>query len=111
MEGIFKALQKYGVCELSLMPNDTTVDLKTYTDPSVITKAIDDNASKSRIGAYAYDWKPTFESIKKAICDFKVVLARIEISADWWSPSWKAKDILPLKTKFAGQGGHFVVHV
>lgn len=109
MEGIFKALQKYGVCELSLMPNDTTVSIAKYTDPSTITPEMDKNAATSRIGAYGYDWEPTFDKIKRYIYQFKVVLVRIEISADWWKPSWKGKDILPLKKNYDGQGGHFVV--
>lgn len=109
MEFIFKALQKYGVCELSLLDNDTMLNLDTYTDSSTITPKMDLNALQSRIGAYGYDWKPTFESIKQAIYEHGVVLIRVEISADFWTPSWNGKDILPLHTKFKGQGGHFMV--
>lgn len=109
MEGIFKALAKYGACSLDLLANDTTVSLDTYTNPAVLTQEMDKDALNSRIGAYAYDWSPTFESLKRYIYQYKVILVRIEISADWWTPSWKGKDILPLKKKFNGQGGHFVV--
>jgi hypothetical protein len=109
MEGIFKALQKFGVCGLEYLENDTEQSLEAYTDPRVLTPTMDADALKSRIGAYAYIWNPTMDQLKRAIYDFKVVLMRIEISADWWNPSWKAKDILPLKTRFPGQGGHFVV--
>lgn len=109
MEFIFKALQKFGVCEDRLLPNDTTVSLKEYTDPSVITKEMDENALNSRIGAFAYNWNPTFESLKRDIYTYKVIIVRIEITADWWTPSWKGKHILPLKKNYPNQGGHFVV--
>jgi len=109
MEGIFKALAKFGVCEDKLLPNDTTQSITDYTDPSVITKEMDDNALNYRIGAYAYNWKPTFESLKKDIYLYKAIIVRVEITPDWWTPSWKAKDIFPLKKKRANQGGHFVV--
>lgn len=109
MEGIFKALQKHGVCSLKMLKNNTNLSLKDYTDASVLTAEMDDDALRSRIGAYAFKWNPTIEDIKRAIYDHKVVLMRVEISADWWTPSWNGKDILPLKTNFPGQGGHFVV--
>lgn len=109
MEAIFKTLHDFGVCSLDLMPNDTLQTLAKYTDPSVITPEMDADAAKSKIGIYAYDWKPTFEKLKQYIYDFKVIIVRIEISADWWTPSWRAEDILPLGTIYDGQGGHFVV--
>jgi hypothetical protein len=109
MEGIFKALKQYGVCSLDLLKNNTLDTLEKYTDAKLLTKAMDEDALKSRIGAYGYVWNPTFEQIKRNIFDFKVIIMRVEISADWWTPSWLGKDILPLKKKFAGQGGHFVV--
>lgn len=111
MEWIFKTLANRGVCDLALLPNNTDVSLDVYTDASVITPKMDEDALKSRIQAntFGYRWQPTFEDIKRAIYDHKAVMARVEISADWWTPSWAGKDILPLKKKFAGQGGHFVV--
>jgi len=109
MEMIFKALQKYGVCELSLLDNDTMLSLDKYTDSDVITPKMDLNALQSRIGAYGYLWNPTFDQIKRAIYDFKAVIVRVEISADFWTPSWNGTDILPLHTKFNGQGGHFMI--
>lgn len=109
MECIFRALKQFGVCSIDLLANNTKDSLEVYTDPSVITKEMDDDAAKSKIGVYAYTWNPTFEQIKRAIFDYKVIIMRIEISADWWTPSWKGKDILPLKKNFPGQGGHFVV--
>ncbi len=109
MEYIFKSLKKYGVCSLDLLANTTEQSLTVYTDPSVITPAMDTDALKSRIGAYGYIWSPTIDQIKRAIYDFKIIIMRIEISADWWIPSWK--EVLPLKHIYPGQGGHFVVGI
>lgn len=109
MEAIFKALNKVGVCSSTLLKNDTSLSLEEYTDSSVLTPEMDKDALQSRIGAYAFDWKPTFESIKRAIYEHKVVLVRVEISADFWTPSWKGSDILPLGMDYPGQGGHFMI--
>jgi len=111
MEAIFKALQKRGVCDWNLMPNDSTVSLKEYTDPSTITKDMDINALEARIGAYAFTWNPTMEDIKRAVYEHKAVIMLLSIGQEWWTPSWKEKDILPLHGKTTPTSGHFVVAV
>lgn len=109
MIAIFKALQKWGVCELSLLPNNTLDSTEVYTDPSVLTPKMDINAYDARIGAYAFQWNPTFDDIKRAIYEHKVVTMLLRVGSEWWTPDWAGKDILPLKTNQPISSGHFVV--
>jgi len=109
MDAIFKALKKWGVCEKSLLQNNTLDSLAKYTDPSVITKEMDDNASNYKIESYAFTWNPTSSQLKKAIYENKAVIILFRIGPEWWTPSWLEKDILPLKSTFPISSGHFVV--
>lgn len=111
MECIFKALQRWGVCELAMLPNNTTASTAVYTDPSVITPAMDENALNARIGAYAFTWSPTMDQIKRAVYEHKVVIMLLRVGQEWWTPSWSGSDILPLKPKTPPTSGHFVVAI
>ena len=111
MDAIFKVLQKRGICDFSLLPNDATVSLQEYTDPKKLTPEMDVDALNSRIGAYAFQWRPTFENLKRAIYENKAVLILLRIGQEWWTPSWREADILPLKAKTPATSGHFVVAI
>ena len=109
MLSIFKALKESGVCDSSLMPNDTSLSLAAYTDPSTITKEMDLNAQNARIQAYAFQFSPLFDDIKRAIYEQKGVLMLIRIGSEFWTPSWAENDILPLRPPASIVSGHFVV--
>lgn len=113
MPSIFKILQKKGVCEESLLSNDTTLPLDVYTDPSSITTAMDANATLHTVNAYAFQFNPSFDDIKRAIYHHKAVVLLLRVGAEWWTDkngnnSWQEKDILPLRTNVAITSGHFV---
>lgn len=109
MLSIFKTLQKNGVCDFSLTGNDVTQGLAQYTDPSTITPEMDSNALTNRIGTYAFSWNPSFDDIKRAIYQHKVVLLLFRIGPELWVPSWSGKDILPLKPNIPSTSGHFMI--
>lgn len=109
MLSIMKTLKSVGVCDYSLLGNDSTLPVAQYTDPSVITAAMDINAQNAKIGAYAFQFNPTMEQIKQAIYDFGAVLVLMQIGSEFWTPSWKEADILPLRTPASPVGGHFVL--
>lgn len=109
MEMIFKALQRFGVCSIDLMDNDTTNTLANYTNPSNITQEMDTDALNSRISSYAFQWNPTADDLKRNIYENKAVLILFRIGKEWWTPSWREKDILPLKATTPATSGHFVV--
>lgn len=111
MLSIFKTLNRIGVCDYSLMGNNTDLTLEAYTDASDITPAMESNAKNALIkeNGYAFIFSPSMEQIKRAIYDFKAVLVLIRIGDEFWTPSWAEKDILPLRPPKKPVGGHFVV--
>lgn len=57
---------------------------------------------------YAYINKPTWDQIRQAIYQNKVVLALVDVGDACYTPSWAEKEILPLKVgNFDGH--HFVI--
>ena len=117
MLSIFKTLQKRGTCSAMYLENDTTVTPEQYTDASKLTMEMDADAQSSKIGAYAFQWNPSvpaqhlqfFNDIKAAIYKHKVVLCLLNVGSEWWTPSWLASDILPLRPPKSIISGHFVV--
>ena len=105
---IFKTLNKTGVCSFDLLPNNTSLTLQQYTDPSTITQEQDADAQDHRIDTYAFQFYPTLEQIKAAIYAHGTVIALIRIGQEFWTPSWNAKDILPLRVPQTIVGGHFI---
>lgn len=109
MLSIFKALKDNGVCDSSLMPNNTSLSLAAYTDPSTITQTMDLNAMDAKISAYAFKFSPSMDDLKRAIYEQKAVLVLIRIGSEFWTPSWAENDILPLRPPASVVSGHFVV--
>lgn len=113
MLSIFKTLKSVGVCDLSLLPNDTSLSLEEYSNAS-ITPAMDENAKEALIGNYGFTFYPTMQDIKAAIYKHKAILMLIRVGKEFWtSPSgvvsWAEADILPLRPPQTAEGGHFVV--
>ena len=109
MLSIFKTLKSAGTCLFDTTIDDTTVDVDTYTDPHSITIAQSANAQDHKISTYAFQFNPTMEQIKAAIYEHGAVLLLLRVGEEWWTPSWNAADILPLKPPQNVVSGHFVV--
>ncbi len=108
MRSIFKSLQATGVCHEPLCPDTLDPTLEKYSDPKTITDAMLNDAYAHGITSYAFIDNPTWEQVRQAIYQNKVVLARVDCGTGWYTPSWAEKDILPLKLgKF--ESGHFIV--
>lgn len=101
MRSIFKALQKNGICLYDMLPNDYKQNLAQYTDASVITKAMEDDAQPRIIGNYAFGTDLSFEGIKKAIYLNKVVLLLIHCDNGFFG---RIKGIFTKRSY-----GHFVI--
>ena len=106
---IFKALKDSGDCDSSMMPNNTNISLDDYTNPLDVTKEMDLNARDARIGAYGFQFSPSFDDIKRRIYEHKAIIMLIRVGSEFWTPSWSEADILPLRPPQSVVGGHFVV--
>ena len=108
MLSILKTLQTRGVCGASLLPNNTSLDLATYTDPSTITMPMDADAQDHRIDTYAFQFNPTMDDIKRAIYTHGAVIALLKVDSNWWLPAWNALQ-MPLDPPTNVVSGHFII--
>jgi Putative peptidoglycan binding domain/Papain family cysteine protease len=108
MRSIMKALQDYGVCRETSMPNTPEETIEQYSNSAAIDDIDRQEAYEFSIGNYAFVNKPTLDQIKQAIYQNGVVIALVDIGDGWWLPSWAPQDILPIKLgNFVGH--HFIV--
>lgn len=92
MRSIFKTLQTWGACELSLMDNSLEQSMQQYSDPGEITPNMDANAILHKIGAYGFIDNPTSAQIRQAIATYGVVVLLVDVGDGWWLPSWGPKN-------------------
>ncbi len=106
---LMKAMVK-GLCDYDLMPNKAeTETLAAYADFSTVTNDMQLNAVNNSLDSvYAFTNSPTMQQIKNAIFAHKAVVLCVSVGDEWWVPSWKESDILPLKTGRPNVSGHFV---
>lgn len=102
MRSILKVLSKWGGCRYDLLPNDYDESLAEYTNPSVITPDIDEDAQPRIIrDDYGFGTDLSFEGIKRAIYNFKAVILLIHCDSGFFNTS---------KPSFTEKKyGHFVV--
>ena len=101
MRSIFKCLQKDGICDYDLLPNRYTETLKEYTEASVVTKEMDNNAQPRIISSYAFCTDLSFDNLKTQIWLNKAVLLLIQCDNGFFGTD------TPTFTK--RPYGHFVV--
>lgn len=77
MKSIFKVLTESGVCDYVMLPNRYTETLKEYTDASVLTKEMLDNAQPRGISSYAFA-KTDMDNLKTQIWLNKAVVILIQ---------------------------------
>lgn len=112
LPSIMKVLSN-GICEFDLTGNDVTVSLQEYADASKISPAMSADAGTRKMGAYAFQFKPTIDQLKAAIYAHKAVIMLLQVGKEFWTDangvsSWQEKDILPLNPKYPVSSGHFV---
>lgn len=74
MYSIFRVARDKGTCTYDLLPNDYTQSLTQYTDASVITPLMDDDANPRIISSYAFCTDLSMENLKRMIFINKAVL-------------------------------------
>jgi len=113
MTSIFKTLANGGDCHEALCPNELDSTIEAYSDPSVITAQMDDDAYPFGVDHYAFTDYPSMQQIKQAIYQNKVVIALVDCGDGWYTNaqgygSWLEKDVCPLRLG-RYDSGHFVL--
>lgn len=101
MSSILEVLKSNGVCDYSILPNDYTQSLSQYTDASVITPIMDENAQPRIISSYAFCTDLSFDNLKTQIWLNKAVLLLIQCDNGFFRT-----DVPTFTTR---PYGHFVV--
>lgn len=97
-------------CDLSLMPDNSTLSNADYAAYIGITQEMVDNASARKIGNYAFIDNPTMQQIKDNIFDHKVVGLRVDCGDGWWINGWSEAQTCPLKLGNYVDG-HFITGI
>lgn len=97
-----KAAQQYGIAEDSLLTNDTTLSLEDYTNPALLTDAVNQNALKYRVQNYYFLSDLSQGSFQQTFSQYGLILYGIHIDNNWWTSvvgnnSWMTADILPIR--------------
>lgn len=95
-----------GCCTTAVLPNDVTLNDHEYSRVA-ITSAMLEEAKQYKIPAYAFVNIDQY-SIRHAIYHKGAVALLFTVGNEWWTPSWLAKDINPLRAPVIKVGGHEV---
>ncbi len=109
-----KIAKSTGCCDNVQFPNDIDLDKEEYKRWDLISQEAYDVAQIRIIKAYASVNDLSFNGIKQAIFQNKVVLLGMKLGNEWWTApdgeiSWEEKDILPLRTPKQIISGHAIL--
>jgi hypothetical protein len=109
IRSVLKFAQKHGVCRRDTweIPVNATTTYLQYLMSEIPEYAYDE-AKKYRIGRY-YSVPVDITLLKAAIRKHGLVIARMEVGSEWYSPSWSASDILPLRRPHLPISGHAII--
>jgi len=94
-----------GCATTKTVPNDTSLPIAAYRDPSVITEVAKAEALKYRIPGYLRVPLDLL-SLRIHTILYGGVSTLMLIGDEFWTPSWADKDIDPLRTPQSVVGGH-----
>lgn len=102
LETALNIAKNYGICEDSYFPNNTDLDVATYSNPALIPPEAKVNALKYKIDSYAFLSDRSVSGLNQAIYQNSIVLIGTDVSDWWWTNtagknSWNANDLLPLR--------------
>lgn len=107
LRSVLKASFKYGVCSEETFPSDFTLTHEQFLSQIIPQKAWTE-ALNYTIGGYINI--PIEKSLMCAALDkYGMLYVRYSVDKNWWTPSWLAKDILPLKSPSDSPTGHAVL--
>lgn len=102
---VMKLAAKYGCATTATLPNDTTLPTLAYRDDSKLTSEVFAEAEQYKIPGFI-GIPLDFQSVRQAIYLYGAVSALFAIGDEFWTPSWAAKDIEPLRTPKKVESGH-----
>ena len=102
---VAKISATFGCATTATVPNDTTLPIAQYRDPSVITAAAKADALKYRIPGYLAA-PLDLVGLRTYTYLYGSVSVLMQIGAEWYTPSWADKDIDPLRIPLNIIGGH-----
>lgn len=94
---VMHLLAVYGCATTATLPNDTSLPVLLYRQDSLLTPAVFAEAAKFKIPGY-FQVPKDKQSTRAAIQLYGAVGMLAYIDAKWWTPSWAASEITPLKT-------------
>ncbi len=111
-----KEAKDFGVCKDDLFANNTNLSRADYNDVSKIGATAYEDADYRRIKAYASVDNLTFEGLKQAIYQNKVVMLAMRVGNTMYTDqsgntTWQENKIMPLRVPTAFEGGHAVVAI
>jgi hypothetical protein len=114
-QGLEEAL-KYGVSTEKLFPNNTDLSREEYNNASLISQEALEDADYKRIKSYVRVDDVSFNGLKQAIFNNKVVLLGINIGDTMWTDvngvtTWSESKIMPLRVPSKIVSGHAVVAI
>lgn len=107
LRSALKAAFKYGVCKEDTFPSNFKLTHEQFISQEIPQKAWTE-ALEYTIGGYINI--PIDRSLLSAALDkYSLLYVRFSIDKNWWTPTWDAKDILPLKPPIDTPTGHAVI--
>lgn len=111
-----KEVKNHGVCDESFFPNNTDLDRATYNDYKLIDVNAFADAEGRMIKAYAEVDNLSFDGLKQAIYQNKVVLLALQVDENMYQDrfgnvTWEENKILPLRLPASVDSGHAVVGI
>ncbi len=104
-----KFWQKNGICLHSTfnIPVDYDMTYGEYIKYKPSNEAVEE-AKKYKIGRY-FSVPVEASMIKASLIKYDLLVARMEVGDEWYTPDWLAKNILPLKKPKSPISGHCIV--
>lgn len=107
---LFKTLQNFGACDLTLLDDSLQSSIDEYTNIANVTPAMIQNAIPRKLPNYAFTDQPTFQQIKDAIFQFKAVVLRLACGDGWYKNGWSEAQTCPVQLG-TYDSGHFVTAI
>lgn len=109
-----KEAKQFGVADNAQFPNDVTLDPAVYKDASLIPQTAFDVAKSRLVKSYVAVTDLSFDGIKNAIFQNKVVLLGVRLGDEWWTDeqgqtTWSPALVLPLRPPKKDVSGHAIL--